>query len=145
MADRPQSPFAALGSLDKQLLRPTRAKQEAPPPAAPKEEVRQEDESVQADTQARTHVRTRARTSAPTHASLDGLFRRLHEKQHLASSTFRFRADELEELEAVFAEVKKSSRTISKNDIVRLGLTWLLEDYRRNKDESVLAQVLTRT
>ncbi len=138
MADRPPSPFAGLGNLDKQLLRPTRREQPAPASSDAPEEA-----SVPARTHARTPLRKRARADAPADP-LDDLVRRLAEKQHQASSTFRYRSDELTELDAVFAEVKQAHRTISKNDIVRLGLAWLLDDYRRNKDDSVLAQVLAR-
>jgi hypothetical protein len=102
-------------------------------------------------------ARTRARTRVTTHAAapdtpvdtntplIEMLYQNLQEKQHLASSTFRFRPEELRDLDAVFEQVKRQhGRKVSKNDLPRLALIWLLEDYERNKDSSVLVQVLTR-
>jgi len=76
---------------------------------------------------------------------VDWLYRRLDNRQHLASSTFRFQAEELEELERVFAELNAlKPKKSSKNDLVRLAVDWLLEDYKRTGENSMLAQVFAR-
>jgi hypothetical protein len=73
------------------------------------------------------------------------IHRQVDEKQHLASYTFRFRSEELAELERVFAELNaRRPRRSSKNDLVRIAVNWLLEDYRQNAEASMLAQVFAR-
>ena len=151
MPDKPPSPFSG---LDKALLRSTRPQSSTP--AGQSEEPVQEtaaeapelsEGSKGEKKRARTHARVPAPTGAPTHASLDeDLYRRLQAKQRLASSTFRFRPQELEELDAVFAELDaRDGPKLSKNDLVRLGLNWLLADYRAKGQDSVLVRVLART
>jgi len=102
-------------------------------------------------TRARTDARVHARTEALMHAEMlasqvGALRRRLQAKQRLASQTFRFQTEELEELDRIFEQVKQTtSATISKNDLVRLGLNWLLAEYQERGEESLLASVLRRT
>ena len=105
-------------------------------------------------TQPAEQERTRARVPAPTPAStaadqqvalVDALYRGLQHKHHLASQTFRFQPGELEELDALVAQLgQRYPRTVSKNDLVRLGLNWLLQDYAERGDDSMLARVLAR-
>lgn len=156
MVDKPVSPFAG---LDKALLRSTQTAAttdenrnepmpETRPPARQRTQERLPSRESRTDARVRAHTHTR--TDAPTDgleqiAVVPALARKLQAKQRLASSTFRFRPEELEELDRVFGEVKgENTQTVSKNDVVRLGLNWLLEDYRRNGEESVLVQVLAR-
>ena len=155
MPDKPPSPFSG---LDKALLRSTRPQSStsASQPVEPAQETTAEapessegatGEKKRAPTRARTHARGPAPTGAPTHGNVDeDLYRGLQAKQRLASSTFRFRPQELEELDAVFAELDaRDGPKLSKNDLVRLGLNWLLADYRANGQDSVLVRVLART
>jgi hypothetical protein len=92
---------------------------------------------------------TRARTHAPIQTSPDSedaIFRALAEKQRLASSTFRFQPEELEQLDEVFDELNRARpRRVSKNDIVRLGLLWVLRDYEANGGNSLVGRLLQRT
>ena len=77
---------------------------------------------------------------------IDELRRRVSAKRHLSSFTFRFRANELEELDLVVDELNQDDDLrVSKNDAVRTALNWLLADYKLHKDDSVLARVLTDT
>jgi hypothetical protein len=77
---------------------------------------------------------------------VEDLSRTLQQKQRLASSTFRFQPHELEQLDTITSEVAQGHRLkLSKNDIVRLALNWLLADYRQNGEQSVLARVAERT
>lgn len=147
MADEQKKP--APGSFSK-LMSPTR-------PAEP-EKKEKEIESVQARKNARTHAPKhapkRAEKDEPKEARIDASVRALIEKElkrsslikkHLSSSTFRFRPDELEELNQTVEEINKGAeQKISKNDVVRLALNWLLKDYEENKEKSMLARVLRR-
>ncbi len=64
-------------------------------------------------------------------------------RRHLSSFTFRFKVKELEDLDRATAEINQTaSQKVSKNDLVRLALNWLLQDYQTNHDRSMLAGVL---
>ena len=109
------------------------------------EEEEQRPVSVRARTRASVHTADPAAPADTIAPLIETLHQNLQEKQHLASSTFRFRPEELKDLDAVFDQVKQQhGRKVSKNDLPRLALNWLLEDYQRNKEGSVLAQVLAR-
>ena len=109
---------------------------------------------MQASKRARTHERTKPKQSTPTstptrtdaqvHArTIEHLKRAILNKKHLSSFTFRFKVEELEALDQVTEAVnEKIEQQISKNDVIRLSLKWLLEDYEQNKQASVLARVL---
>jgi hypothetical protein len=91
-------------------------------------------------------ARTQARADANGYVRIEEDLRKgLLDKRRLSSFTFRFRSKELEDLDGVAAELNREvAQKVSKNDIVRLGLNWLLQDYQQNKRNSVLASVLTR-
>lgn len=96
--------------------------------------------------QART-PRTPARIKETTTGgiTIEDLYRRLMQKKHLSSYTLRFRAEELDDLDAVAKEIEeKADGTISKNDIARAALIWLLEDYHQRGKQSVLEQIANR-
>jgi hypothetical protein len=91
------------------------------------------------------HRSTRARTDGSSQELVEHLRKKLRAKQRLASSTFRFQAEDLEELNRVFDRLQGDYQgQLSKNDLVRLGVGWLLSDFDQNGDESMLAQVLAR-
>ena len=112
--------------------------------------------SKQVRTRARTHApqeaRTtlseketaQARTDVSVHApTAEELKRGFLDRRHLSSFTFRFKATELDGLDRVTGEVNKGTRQkVSKNDVVRLGLNWLLKDYEKNKEQSMLESVV---
>ena len=86
-----------------------------------------------------------ARTDAGAVSSDEQLFRGLSDKQRLASSTFRFQPEELERLDLVCDELNRlKPKRVSKNDVVRLGLRWLLADYEASRGDSVLSRLLAR-
>jgi hypothetical protein len=104
---------------------------------------RREDASVRARTHARTDADVGARVRTAMRAEL---LKKLRQKQRLASYTFRFRPEELDRLDQVVSALESGNgQRPSKNDLVRLGLLWLLADYEDNGDASVLAQVLARS
>lgn len=116
--------------------------------------VKKEVDSVQTPKRARTHQRiepqriapapTQTHTDADVHArTIAELKRAILNKKHLSSFTFRFKSEELETLDRITEMVNDNvDQKISKNDIVRLSLKWLLSDYEKNKHTSVLARVL---
>jgi len=76
---------------------------------------------------------------------IEVLYDQIQQKKHLSNGSFRYKADELEKLDAIFKdlEARKPGR-ISKNDIARMALIAFYEDYEKNGDESILAQVFKR-
>lgn len=102
-------------------------------------------QSVRARTQTRTPARTHASTQTCVHARTQKQLKSsVLDKRHLTSFTFRFKARELEELAATTEKInQKNDHKMSKNDLVRLGLNWLLKDYETNKEKSLLIGVLS--
>ncbi len=100
--------------------------------------------STQPHPEATRSTPTNARTDTRVHAcSHDNLKKVLLNKKHLTSFTFRFKAEELDTLDQVIEAVNhQSDRKISKNDLVRLGVSWLLQDYNQNQEKSMLAKVI---
>lgn len=96
---------------------------------------------------ARTPARTQEAATSIGGISIEDLYRRVMQKRHLASSTFRYRAEELEDLDTVvktLAEKAPENNQLSKNDIARAALIWLLEDYHARGEQSVLEQLAER-
>ncbi len=94
------------------------------------------------DARASVRARTRAARSAPSGQVVERLRQKLQAKQHLSSYTFRFRAEELEQLDNLVAELNLTrSAKLSKNDLVRLALGWLLTDYEAYGPESLVVEV----
>jgi hypothetical protein len=152
MPDKPSNPYQG---LDKALLRSTRelAPASPTPPAVtaePVEPAALTSERTDRSTRARTHASTdapkRAGRSALTEPDIiKTLYRKWQSKQHLTQSTFRYRAEDLERLDQLYKDdLSKKYPRLSKNDLPRLALDLLLEDYEEHGEESVLAQVLER-
>lgn len=101
-------------------------------------------------TQASKPVSTRTRVHARTHTQkeaipVEALYEQIVNRKHLSSSTFRFQPEELQALEEVFTKLdRQKPGRLSRNDIARLGLIWLFEDFKQHGDESVLAEVHRR-
>src|SRR2546429_4236267 len=76
---------------------------------------------------------------------IEVLYDQIQQKKHLSNGSFRYKADELEKLDTIFKdlEAQKPGR-ISKNDIARMALIAFYEDYEKNGEESILAQVFKR-
>jgi hypothetical protein len=152
-SDKSASPFANLG-LDKALLRSTQSNASRTDATTGREEATESPASQPKEKRARTRARVGARAdtgvdtlahAASDASTIEALYRQLQAKQRLASQTFRFQPDELAALERVAAAVKGSgARSLSKNDLVRLGLNWLIDDYDQHGQDSVLAKVCAR-
>src|SRR5215469_8740447 len=107
--------------------------------------------NVHVNSPERKQTRKQERTQAAEQAyidkgvEIDMLYDQIQQKKHLSNGSFRYRADELEKLDAIFKELEeKKPGRISKNDIARMALIAFYEDYEKNGDESVLAQVFKR-
>ena len=100
---------------------------------------------ARARVRARTDARTRASRSAPSGQVVERLRQKLQARQHLTSYTFRFRAEELEQLDGLVAELNRDRAVkLSKNDLIRVALGWLLVDYDEYGSESLVAEVTRR-
>ena len=98
--------------------------------------------STPAPVRARTRVPKAAASTGPSSVVTDRLRQKLRTKQHLSSYTFRFRPEELEQLDQLVAELNLTRSTkLSKNDLVRLALGWLLTDYEEYGPESLVVEV----
>lgn len=109
----------------------------APIPSPPKP-ARQADAPVRA----RTHAPKQVTNSPARPAVIEQLRQKLRVKQHLTSYTFRFRAEELEQLDQLVAELNQTRTSkLSKNDLVRLALAWLLTDHEEYGAASLVREV----
>lgn len=72
--------------------------------------------------------------------------RRLHGllmEEHSLHYSYRFTRSEIDFIrDAVYELEVKHELPATRNDIVRVGLNWLMEDYRLRRKESVLVRVL---
>jgi len=134
-------PFSKLGALDQRLYKKV---EQSPTPKT--QEEKKPDRSVNARTDANVHARTQARIDASIQNGLaESLYRKLQLKHHLSSYTFRYRLEELEALRKLDEKFEKTHpNKMSKNDLVRIGVNWLLEDYEQNGETSMLARILAR-
>src|SRR5579884_3765228 len=130
---QPVNPVQALAATLQQREKPAQS-------AAP---------SGDGSTQERRHGRIPGHSGTVSERSggltIDALYRKLQWRKHLSSYTFRYRVEELDELSEIFTELdERDPGKISRNDIARLSLLWLCEDYRQNGEASVLEQMLRR-
>ena len=62
----------------------------------------------------------------------------------MKANTFRYTQDELDFIRDIVYEAEtKHGVKLDKNDIARLGLSWLMEDWKEKKEDSLLARILT--
>jgi len=98
--------------------------------------------STPAPVRARTRVPKAGASGGLSSVVTDRLRQKLRAKQHLSSYTFRFRPEELAQLDRLVAELNLTRSTkLSKNDLVRLALGWLLTDYEEYGPESLVVEV----
>jgi hypothetical protein len=63
----------------------------------------------------------------------------------LKPNTFRYTQGELDFIRDVVYEAEVKYKTkLDKNDIARIGLEWLIVDWKANKETSLLARMLTK-
>jgi len=161
-ASKPASPFAG---LDTSLLRSTRPVPESPAPEAPSASA------VPAGPAARPAQRgarrsanrptnppgTRATTVSRNHdtaadtTASDTLpdnaletVRRAVRTLGKEAATYRFTQAEKRALSGIVYAYKERGIKTSENEITRIALNYLIDEYRRNSTSSILAQVLAR-
>jgi hypothetical protein len=96
----------------------------------------------------RYHATTRPRTQVTTAASGDDdmledirkAVKQIGEK----AATYRFTAAEKEALADIVYAWKKKGFTTSENEISRIAINYIMLDYHKNKQASIIAQVLER-
>ena len=107
-------------------------------PAAPSDP----DRTHSSDARTSVRARTRASKTALAVPMVDRLRQKLRSKQHLSSYTFRFRPEELEQLDQLVSELNQTRASkLSKNDLARLAVSWLLADYEERGRESLIVEV----
>jgi len=130
-----------------QLMNLEKKGQQQQVPPLPREQGKQPAETKkQSNFDGKVHARTHARIDASLEVDhTESLYRKLQQKHHLSSYTFRYRLEELEALKKLDEKLEKSHpNKLSKNDLVRVGVNWLLEDYEQNGESSMLARILAR-
>lgn len=83
--------------------------------------------------------------STATDTVIDALYEQISQRKHLSNYSFRYQSGELDALDAIYQQLdKKKPGRISKNDVGRMALIVLCQDYKDNGDQSFIAQVLKR-
>jgi hypothetical protein len=147
--ESPAPPPEADRPTARRVTRRSSAIAEAPAPepsAASRDPIDDASQTERASTPAPVRARTRVpkaiASGGPSSVVTDRLRQKLRTKQHLSSYTFRFRPEELEHLDRLVAELNLTRSTkLSKNDLVRLALGWLLTDYEEHGPESLVVEV----
>jgi hypothetical protein len=153
-ASKPASPFAG---LDTSLLRSTRPASEAPAPEASSAPT------VSSDSAPRTPQRGARRSSSrpisqstsrdtTANATEHEVFlddslefvRRAVRTLGKEAATYRFTQEEKRALSSIVYAYKERGVKTSENEITRIALNYLIDEYRRNDTSSILAQVLSR-
>lgn len=64
--------------------------------------------------------------------------------QGIKSITYRFPVEEIAEFDQMIMDLQKalSGKRVNKNDVIRSGVNTLLEDWKKNKKESVVFKLL---
>lgn len=162
-ASKPASPFAG---LDTSLLRSTRPAPEAPvsevssAPEAPTEPATPPTQrggrrsgnrptnppGNRATTVSRNHGTATDTTDSGTLMDDDALelVRRAVRTLGKEAATYRFTQDEKRALSSIVYAYKERGIKTSENEITRIALNYLIDEYRRNSTSSILAQVLAR-
>jgi len=111
-----------------------------PTPPEPQSDPQADPEIITAPAPLRARVR--APRVSPAAVVTERLRQKLRTKQHLSSYTFRFRPEELEQLDQLVTELNQARTSkLSKNDLVRLALGWLLTDYEEYGQASLVVEV----
>ncbi len=162
MTDKPKSPFTG---LDKALLRSTREPAPIPDPPKPSEEsaslAAEETEPVsrpakgkvvikQAGKQANVDDRRQASRGASKQASMlakeqSNVIEKIRKAVRSPGkevSFVRLSSEEKGQLAEIVYTYKRQGTKTSENEINRIAINYILEDYKTNGQESILAKVI---
>jgi hypothetical protein len=142
-------PYAKLGggALDQELF-----KQKPTPPPTPARDT-SDTTTYQSKTQATPRVHpdsaNKARKPSPTDVVTSSLqdvnlreWRDLIENTETHNSSLRLTTEEGEDVEDVIKELKRQLKVkTSLNEIARLGLLYLVHDFKKNRERSLIYQV----
>jgi hypothetical protein len=134
MADKPTSPFAG---LDKALLRSTKQSPPAPPEKTPQRPAKPQNN----DTMPPRYHDT---TVSPVERDIFDVVRKAVKQIGKEAATHRFTLDEKNLLADIEYTYKRQGIRTSENEITRIAINYFIEDYRKNGDSSLLANVLKR-
>jgi hypothetical protein len=119
-----------------------RVKRRSAQPALPELPSEAQAETEDGSMPAPMRARVRAPKTSSAAVVTERLRQKLRTKQHLSSYTFRFRPEELEQLDQLVVELNHTRTSkLSKNDLVRLALGWLLTDYEEYGQASLVVEV----
>lgn len=100
---------------------------------------------IPVEKQARTHARMKESKHTRKDVNMDWLYDRIQQRKHLSNGSFRYRPDELDTMDAIYRELEdKKPGRISKNDLARMALILLCQDYQDNGEQSTLSQIFQR-
>jgi hypothetical protein len=149
MADKPSSPFAG---LDKALLRSTQHEAPSPPasPARPTQPKTRRaspttpkaDRSPQASTRSSQLASPSASTLASYHPELVETIRKTVKVPGKEVSFIRLTPEEKGQIADIVYTYKRQGRKTTENEINRIAVNFIVEDYRANGSASILARVL---
>ena len=160
MSDKPTSPFARLDTSLLRSTKPTAVADPAPPPAEstppapspatarPQRERRREPKpaavasSVSATMVEPTAPRHPDTTTPPLGPELIQAVRKAVKAIGKEGATLRLTVAEKQQLkDMVYTYTRRGQRT-SETELIRIATNYMLEDYRRNGEHSLVAQVL---
>jgi hypothetical protein len=162
MVDKPASPFASLGT-DKALLRSTRPQTEdaplptatdVPPPLMEQPTHMRAVSAVETTSRATPKARQQPRrkeTSPPSnhdttvsryHGETVETIRRAVRVVGKEAATYRFSPEEKARMADLIYTYKRQGIRTSENEVSRIALNFIFQDYEENGDGSVLAKVL---
>jgi len=143
MSDKTTSPFSG---LDKALLRSTQRRSPAPPEAPQQQEV----DNLPAPTttpsttttQANQHASKPASMIASYHNELTETIRKAVKVPGREVSFVRLTAEEKAQLADIVYTFKRRGKRTSENEINRIAINFILQDYKANQEDSILARVI---
>jgi hypothetical protein len=146
MADNPTNPFAG---LDKALLRSTKQSPPAPPEKTPQRPAKPQKNDTMPPRYHDTTVstmppRNHATMVSPVDGDIFDVVRKAVKQIGKEAATDRFTLDEKNILADIEYTYKRQGIRTSENEITRIAINYFIEDYRKNGDSSLLANVLKR-
>lgn len=162
MDEKPGSPYN-FTNLDSSLIRSTKRTAPSSPPSISQQQspeivvndhtprhphrLDEQRDAIQTDVHnIQPHATVPPQAHAPTLPSSDSsLIAEVHKAVKQIGrfeGTHRYTEEEKDGLDEIIRTCKKKRIRTSENEIARIGINVLLEDYRRNGEQSILAQVL---